>query len=88
MPRSHAKGGGAEIGPTGRGKGVKIVAVDRRGLPLAVTTHAGHHHQVTLVQLTFDFYMIEARPHARPLQLNAKPPKDQCIPHRLRPRPP
>jgi transposase len=42
---------------------VKIIAiVDRHGLPLAVTTHAANHHEVTLVQLTFDFYMIEAKP--------------------------
>jgi hypothetical protein len=27
-----------------------------------VTTHAANHHEVTLVQLTFDFYMIEAKP--------------------------
>ncbi len=60
---SPAKGGGAEIGKTKRGKGVKIMAiVDRQGLPLAVSTHAANHHEVTLVQLTFDFYMIEARP--------------------------
>jgi hypothetical protein len=58
-----AKGGGEQIGPTRRGKGVKIMAiVDRHGLPLAVTTHAANHHEVTLVQLTFDFYMIEAKP--------------------------
>jgi transposase len=58
-----AKGGGEEIGPTRRGKGVKIMAiVDRHGLPLAVTTHAANRHEVTLVQLTFDFYMIEAKP--------------------------
>ena len=58
---ASAKGGGDEIGPTRRGKGVKIMAiVDRHGLPLAVTTHAANHHEVTLVQLTFDFYMIEA----------------------------
>jgi transposase len=32
---ASAKGGGAEIGPTRRGKGVKILAiVDRHGLPL------------------------------------------------------
>ena len=44
-------------------KGVNIMAiVDRHGLPLAVTTHAANHHEVTLVQLTFDFYMIEAKP--------------------------
>jgi hypothetical protein len=35
---------------------------DRNGLPIAVTTHAANHHEVTLVQLTFDFYMIEAKP--------------------------
>ena len=41
----------------------KIMAiVDRHGMPLAVSTHAANHHEVTLVQLTFDFYMIEAKP--------------------------
>jgi len=60
---ASAKGGGAEIGPTKRGKSVKIMAiVDRHGLPLAVSTHAANHHEVTLVQLSFDFYMIEAKP--------------------------
>ena len=60
---ASAKGGGAEIGPTRRGKGVKIMAiVDRNGLPLSVSTHAANHHEVTLVQLSFDFYMIEAKP--------------------------
>ena len=60
---ASAKGGGGEVAPTKRGKGVKIMAiVDRHGLPLAVTTHAANHHEVTLVQLTFDFYMIEAQP--------------------------
>lgn len=59
---ASAKGGGDEIGPTKRGKGVKNMAiVDWHGLPLAVTTHAANHHEVTLVPLTFDFYMIEAR---------------------------
>jgi transposase len=58
-----AKGGGAEIGPTKRGKGMKIMAiVDRHGLPLSVSTHAANHHEVLLVQLCFDFYMIEAKP--------------------------
>jgi transposase len=60
---ASAKGGGEEIGKTKRGKGVKIMGiVDRHGLPLAVSTHAANHHEVTLVQLTFDFYMIEAKP--------------------------
>ena len=58
-----AKGGGEGIGPTRRGKGVKILAiVDRHGLPLSVSTHAANHHEVTLVQLSFDFYMLEAKP--------------------------
>ena len=58
-----AKGGGAEIGPTKRGKGMKIMAiVDRHGLPLSVSTHAANHHEVRLVQLCFDFYMVEAKP--------------------------
>ena len=60
---ASAKGGGADIGPTKRGKGVKIMGiVDRHGLPLSVSTYAANHHEVTLVQLSFDFYMIEAKP--------------------------
>lgn len=60
---SPAKGGGEGVGLTKRGKGVKIMGiVDRNGLPLAVCTHAANHHEVTLVQLTFEFYMIEAKP--------------------------
>lgn len=60
---SSAKGGGGGIGKTKRGKGVKILGiVDRHGLPLSVSTHAANHHEVTLVQLSFDFYMIEAKP--------------------------
>lgn len=62
-PFASAKGGGDEIGKTRRGKGVKILAiVDRHGLPLLVSTHAANHHEVTLVQLSFEFYMIEAKP--------------------------
>jgi len=60
---ASAKGGGEGIGLTRRGKGVKIMGiVDRNGLPLAVSTHAANHHEVTLVQLSFQFYMIEAKP--------------------------
>ena len=36
--------------------------MDRYGLPLSVSTHAANHHEVTLVQLSFDFYMLEAKP--------------------------
>ena len=60
---ASAKGGGAGVGKTKRGKGVKIMGiVDREGLPLSVSTHAANHHEVTLVQLSFDFYMVEATP--------------------------
>lgn len=60
---ASAKGGGEGVGKTKRGKGVKIMAiVDKEGLPLAVSTHAANHHEVTLVQLSFEFYMIEAKP--------------------------
>ena len=42
---------------------MKIMAiVDRHGLPLSVSTHAANHHEVRLVQLCFDFYMIEVKP--------------------------
>ena len=45
---ASAKGGVEEIGPTRRGKGVKIMAiVDRHGLPLSVSTYAANHHEVT-----------------------------------------
>ena len=63
MMFSPAKVGGGGVGPTKRGKGVKIMGiVDRHRLPLAASAHAANHHEVTLVQLTFDFYMIEAKP--------------------------
>ena len=39
-----------------------MAIVDRHGLPLAVSTHAANHHEVTLVQLSFDFYLIEEKP--------------------------
>jgi len=39
-----------------------IALVDHHGLSLAVSTYAANHHEVTLVQLSFDFYMIEAKP--------------------------
>jgi hypothetical protein len=37
-----------------------LVIVDRAALPLSVSTHADSHHDVTLVQLSFDFYMLDA----------------------------
>ena len=33
-----------------------MAIVDRHGLPLAVSTHAANHHEVTLVQLSFEFF--------------------------------
>ena len=48
---------------TKHGKDVKIMGiVDRHGLPLSVSAHTANHHEVTLVQLSFDFYMLEAKP--------------------------
>lgn len=42
---------------------MKILAiVDRHGVPLSVSTHASNHHEVTLMELSFDFYMLEAHP--------------------------
>jgi len=35
---------------------------NRHALSLAVSTHAANHHEVTLAQLSFDFYRIEAKP--------------------------
>lgn len=60
---ASAKGGGEGVGKPRRGKGVKRLAlVDRHGLPLSVSTHAAHHHEVTLVPLSVDCYMLEAKP--------------------------
>jgi hypothetical protein len=42
---------------------MKIIAiVDRHALPFSVSTQCGGHHEVRLVELCFDFYMIEAKP--------------------------
>jgi transposase len=60
---ASAKWSGEQIGPTKHGKGVRIVAiVDRHGLQLAVNTRAANHHKVTLVQLSFKFYIVVAKP--------------------------
>lgn len=34
----------------------------RHGLPVAVSSHAANHREVTLLKLNFDFRMIEANP--------------------------
>jgi transposase len=58
-----AKGGGDAVGLTKRGKWVTSLAiVDRHGLPLSVRTQAANHHEVTLVPLSFDCSMLEAKP--------------------------
>ena len=60
---ASARGGSAETGPSKRGKGMNNMAiVGRHEVPLAVGTHVAGHHDVTLVQLSFEFYMIEAKP--------------------------
>ena len=46
----------------GDGKGVKVLTVvGQPGRPLFVGTHAANHHEVTLVHLDFDFYVLEAK---------------------------
>jgi hypothetical protein len=60
---ASAKGGGEGIGKMSHGKGVKILAiVDRHGLPFSVSRHPAHHQEVTLVRLSVDFYVLEAKP--------------------------
>ena len=39
--------------------------VNRTVFQIAVCTHAVNHHVVTRVQLTFEFYLIEAKPDKR-----------------------
>ena len=47
---ASANGGGNEIGPTPRGKSLKMMAiVGHHSLRLAATRHAANHHEVTLV---------------------------------------
>jgi hypothetical protein len=59
---ASAKGGDDGIGKIRRGKGVRIIAiVDRHGMALSVSTHAADHREATLVQLSFDVYMLEAK---------------------------
>jgi hypothetical protein len=51
--------------PTGaptRKRHEKLCDCGSPGLPLSVSTHAANHHEVRLVQLCFDFYMVEAKP--------------------------
>jgi hypothetical protein len=63
------KGGGAEIGTTKRGKGMKIMAiVDRHGLPLSVSTHAANHHEVRAGVIGTGLCVIFLWP--RPLKLD------------------
>lgn len=35
--------------------------VDRKGLPIGVSTHAANHHEVIHMQPRFDLYMIEVK---------------------------
>lgn len=56
-----ARGGGDQFRSTKRGKGMKfMMIVDRHGQSSAVATYAASSREVMLVQLTFDFRMIEA----------------------------
>ena len=57
-----AKGGGEEVCKTQRAKAVKIMAIVERHGFLWPPVPCCESHEVTLVQLSFDFYMIEAKP--------------------------
>jgi hypothetical protein len=60
---TSATGNDDGIGQTRPGNDVKIlVIVGRHGLPLSTSTHAGNLHEVMLVQLRLNFYILEAKP--------------------------
>ena len=60
---ASTKVGSDEIGTSKFRMELKIMAiVDCHGLPLDVSTHAANYQTVILMQLSFDFYMIEAKP--------------------------
>ena len=58
-----ARGGGDGIGRTKVGKGVKIlIAVEARGLPIAVQSCSARPHESTLAQGWFDFMLTKEVP--------------------------
>ena len=58
-----ARGGGDGVGRTKVGKGVKIlIAVDARGLPIAVQSCSARPHESTLTQGWFDFILTKEVP--------------------------
>ena len=60
---SPARGGGDGIGRTKAGKGVRImIAVDARGLPIAVQSCSARPHESTLAQGLFDFMLTRQVP--------------------------
>ena len=62
-----AKGGGAEIGPTKRGKGMKIMAiVDRHGLPLSVSST-----RQIIMKYAWSNCASTSKPNPRPLLATA-----------------
>jgi hypothetical protein len=55
-------GGGKGIGKTRCGRRVNILVIVGRHEPiLSASTHSVNYHEVTLVQLSFDFYMMAAK---------------------------
>ena len=51
------------MGPTGRGKGTKIMAIgDRAGLPVAICTESASPNEVTLVERTLESRFVEDLP--------------------------
>src|SRR6516164_2242742 len=57
------KKGGRAVGPTGRGKGTKIMAIaDRHGLPVAVGIASASPHETRLVATTLEQRFTAAAP--------------------------
>src|SRR4030095_14839843 len=58
-----AKGGGAAVGLTRKGKGTKLqVVVDAKGIPLALSVDSASVSEPTMVQQTLAFAEAEAQP--------------------------
>ena len=62
-PFAVGREGGDAVRPTQHTNSVTILAImDGHGLPLSVSAHAANPHEGTLVQLSFELYMLKANP--------------------------
>ena len=66
---------------------IEIMAIRSSWAAVSVSTHAANHHEMTLIQLSFDFYMIEAMRVTADVGLEGSvaPRRQLCqVPSRLR----